>query len=208
MHPELTWELDITFPEDVLLEKMRKTTRYLIRQAQNHKDISIISSQDLKDVEKFNNLYQKTFKRHHFVPFSLSYLKNEFSAFQGDDQALILLGKYKEDIIASGIFIFWQGTAFYHQGASSQKYPKIPVSYLLQWEAIKEAKKRGCKTYNFWGIAPENSVNHPWAGLTLFKKGFGGKARQYLNTQDLPLSPRYNLIYLFEKIRSFYRFGA
>ena len=30
---------------------------------------------------------------------------------------------------------------FYHHSGSLAKFNKIPVSYLLQWEAIKEAKK-------------------------------------------------------------------
>ena len=39
MHPEVTWELDIKKPEEELLSKMRKTTRYLIRQAQKNSEI-------------------------------------------------------------------------------------------------------------------------------------------------------------------------
>jgi len=66
----------------------------------------------------------------------------------------------------------------------------VPAAYLLQWEAIREVKSRGCKLYNFWGISDERR-NHPWAGLTLFKKGFGGFSKEYLLAQDLPLRPFY-----------------
>lgn len=207
MHPELTWELDITLPEEELLMRMRKTTRYLIRQAQKNKDIEVIQSQKVEDIKKFNDLYRETVDRQQFAPFSLNFLKNEFSAFNKDAEITIFLGKYKKEIISSGIFIFWQGIGFYHQGASSLKYPKIPVSYLLQWEAIREAKRRGCKKYNFWGIAPLTSdfklqkPNHPWAGLTLFKIGFGGYEKDYVNTQDLPISFKYWLTYIFETVR-------
>jgi len=37
MHPEITWELDLNLPEEELLKNMRKTTRYLIRQAEKMK---------------------------------------------------------------------------------------------------------------------------------------------------------------------------
>ncbi|MCD6402586.1 peptidoglycan bridge formation glycyltransferase FemA/FemB family protein [bacterium] len=202
MHPEETWQLDIKKPEEELLLQMRKTTRYLIRKAQKNKDIEISKSQDLKDIEIFENLYLTTVKRQHFVPFSLDYLKNELLAFKGDNQISIFLGKYKEEIVCGGIFVFWQNLAFYHHGASLLKYPKIPVSYLLQWEAIKEAKRRDCEFFNFWGIAPEKSPpSHPWAGLTLFKMGFGGERIKYVKTQDLPLSKKYWLNFLIEKIR-------
>jgi len=201
IHPELTWELDITLPEEELLMNMRKTTRYLIRQAQKNQDIEIEQSQSLKDIEKFNRLYQEMVDRHHFIPFSLNYLKNEFLAFQPDNQISLFFGKYKKEIISSGIFIFWQNIAFYHHGASSLKYPKIPVSYLLLWEAIREAKRSECQKFNFWGIAPEGTKNHPWAGLSLFKMGFGGQKKEHLKTQDRPLSKKYWLTYIFEKIR-------
>ena len=211
MHPELTWELDIKPSEDKLLMQMRKTTRYLIRQAQKNTDIKVEKSpafaktsagkQELDDIEEFNELYQATVDRHHFAPFSLDYLKNEASIFLPDNMVAIFLGKYKDELIASAIIIFWQGTAFYHHGASSLKYPKIPASYLLQWKAIKEAKSRGCHTYNFWGIAPSENPKHPWAGLSLFKKGFGGYKKEYIKTQDLPLSSKYLMNYLIEVLR-------
>ncbi|KPJ56916.1 hypothetical protein AMJ49_03290 [Parcubacteria bacterium DG_74_2] len=202
MHPELTWELSIEKPEEEILKEMRKTTRYLIRQGLKNKDVEISKSKKLEDVETFNKLYQETVDRHNFVPFSFDYLKNEFLVFLTDDQIMIFLGKYKGEVVSSAMVVFWQKIAFYHQGASSSKYPKIPVSYLLQWEAIKEAKKRGCRLYNFWGIAPTEDPKHPWAGLTLFKKGFGGYKKEYVKTQDLSRSKNYWLSFLVEKLRS------
>jgi len=211
IHPELTWQLGITPSEENLLMQMRKTTRYLIRQVQKNEEIKIEKSNKIEDVEKFNALYQEVARRQNFVPFPLDYLKNEFLSFLPDNQISIFFGKYKGEVISSGIFIFWQGICFYHHGASSLKYPKTPVSYLLLWEAIKEAKKRGCQNLNFWGIAPITSdfrlqtSDHPWAGLTLFKMGFGGYKKEYLKTQDLPLSPKYWLTYFFEKMRKIKR---
>lgn len=204
IHPELTWELDITKDEETLLSEMRKTTRYLVRQGMKNEDLEIIQSKDEKDVEEFNNVYKVTAERHNFTPFSSKYLTNELKAFKEDNEVLIFLAKYKGEVIASSMLIFWSGIGFYHQGASSQKYPKIPASYLMQWEGIKEAKKRNCKKYNFWGIAREEEIkdkNHPWAGLTLFKKGFGGYNTEYIKTQDFGLTWRYPLIKLFEEIR-------
>lgn len=201
MHPELTWQLDIRPSEEQLLMKMRKTTRYLIRQGLKNEEIEIIKSKNFNDVEIFNKLYQKTVKRHHFAPFSLHYLQNEFKTFSADNQILIFLGKYREEIICSAMIIFWQNIGFYHQGASVSS--KIPVSYLMQWEAIREAKERGCKIYNFWGIAEQGLKNkrHPWWGLTLFKKGFGGQRKEYVKTQDFIISQKYWFNFIIETIR-------
>jgi len=196
-HPELTWQLDLNLKEEKLLMNMRKTTRYLIRQGIKNKDLEIIKSSNVKDVELFNELYLETVKYHHFHPFSLKYLKEEFLSFSPN--SVIFLAKHKGKYLASAIILFWSGIGFYHQGASI--HTKVPASYLMQWEAIKEAKKRGCFLYNFWGIADSDSKNHPWYGLSLFKKGFGGYEKKYLKTQDLPLSFKYYLTRWFEILR-------
>lgn len=201
VHPELVWELDLKPSEEELLMQMRKTARYLIKQGLKNREIEILQSNKIEDVEVFNKLYQETVDRHRFIPFSLNYLKNEFLAFQPDNQISIFFGKYKNDIASSAMIIFWSNIGFYHQGASSSKYPKIPVSYLLQWEAIKEAKRRGCKFYNFWGIAPSEALKHRYTGVTLFKMGFGGYKKEYVKTQDFPISKKYWLTFLFEKLR-------
>jgi lipid II:glycine glycyltransferase (peptidoglycan interpeptide bridge formation enzyme) len=174
----------------------------LIRQAQKNEDIEIFQSQKIADIEIFNNLYQEVVKLQHFVPFSYEYLKNEFSAFQPDNQISLFFGKYKGEIIASAFVLFWSKIGFYHHAALLPKYHKIPIAYSLLWEAIREAKKGGCILYDFWGyVNPKENPEHPWAGPTLFKMGFGGRPYEYVKTQDLPLSWKYWLTYLFEKLR-------
>lgn len=201
LHPEVTWELNILPSEDDLFAGMRKTTRYLIRQAQKNKNIEILQSKNINDTDLFYRLHRETVDRHHFVPFSLDYMKREFESFQVHDEIAIFFGKYCGELVASAIIIFWQEGAFYHHGATSLRYSKIPVSYLLQWEAIREAKRRGCRVYNFWGIAPDQNKHHPWAGLTLFKTGFGGYKKEYVKTKDFPLSWRYWPTAIFELLR-------
>ncbi len=212
IHPENSWELDITSSEDNLLINMRKTTRYLIRKAGKNQDIEVIQTQNIEDLETFDKIYQKTASRHNFVPFSLDFLKKQFSTFSEDNQITVFLGKYKGEVVSAAVIVFWQNIAFYHHGASLSEYKKIPISYLLQWKAIKEAKKRGCKKYNFWGIAPDvkekedlKKSKHPWAGLTLFKMGFSGHRKEYVKTQDFPLSIKYIFTCLFEKLRKIKR---
>lgn len=201
IHPELTWELNLLPAEDELLKGMRKTTRYLIRKALKWPDLRIEQGTDLEDLKYFRQLYQETVDHHHFIPFSKNYLEKEISSFCPNQEVSIFSAFWKNELLASAIIIFWQGIAFYHHGASSPKHSKIPGAYFLQWKIIQEAKKRGCQIYNFWGIAPSISRKHPWGGLTLFKRGFGGRAKLYVKTQDLPLSWLYGLNWLLEKIR-------
>jgi len=198
MHAELMWLLDLSPKEEKLLKDMRKTTRYSIHKAERD-GVRIIKSSNPDDVVRFDRLYKETSERHKFTPYSLDYLQKEFEHFVKDNQALIFMAELNGEIIAAAIIIFYGGSAFYHHGASSNKR-ESPAAYLLQWEAIKEAKARNCNLYNFWGVAQGNE-NHPWSGLTLFKKGFGGFSKSYLPAQDLPLKSKYWLNFIVEKVR-------
>jgi len=203
MHPELTWVLDITKSEDEILKGMRKTHRNLTRRAAKE-GVEIIQGTDEKYLKTFYDIHLETVKRHKFIPFSYDYIKNEIDAFKNDNQISIFSAKYKEEIISSAIIVFYGEQAFYHHGSSSSKYYKIPSSYLNLWEAIKEAKKRGKKKFNFYGIV-ENKPRHPWSGLTKFKKGFGGYQEELLHCQDLPISKKYAITWAIETGRKIRR---
>lgn len=203
---ESTWKLDITAPEKELLINMRKTTRYLISRALKNPDLAVMASAEPAALADYLKLNQAVAKKQSFTPFSGAYLKNEFEIFSKNGQALIFRGEFKGELIAAALIIFWSGTAYYHQAASGFKHAKLSLPYLIAWEAIKEAKARGCSSFDFWGyINPFARPDHPWAGPTLFKMGFGGRAYEYLKTQDLPLAKKYWLNYFIEKLRKIKR---
>lgn len=200
---EVLWMLDLIQSEEDILKNMRKNTRYSIRKAEKD-GVKVIKSTDINDVKKFNDIYAETAKRHNFVPYSFDLLKAQVKSFKDDNEVMIYFAEYNNEIISSAIVMYFGDQASYHHGASSSKYGNITDSYLVQWEAIKEAKKRGCKIYNFWGIV-ENEPKHPFAGISLFKKGFGGYRYDLMHCQDLAITKKYYLTRFFEKIRKFKR---
>jgi peptidoglycan pentaglycine glycine transferase (the first glycine) len=200
MDAEYCWILDIDKTEEELLAAMRKTTRYEIRHAQKL-GIEIFSTTQQSKLKDFYSLYDETSKRHGFVQHRG--LEEEFDVFGSTNSALLYLGLYNKEIIAGSIILFYGNQAIYHHGASVTS--KIPASYLIQWEAILEAKKRGLKLYNFWGIAPDDSPNHPWRGITLFKKGFGGRVVNYIHAQDYAFSLMYIIPKTIESVRRIVR---
>lgn len=203
---EATWRLDLNPSEEQLLKDMRKTTRYLIKKTSENIDIEIVKSSEPEDILAYQELTGEVSKRQRFVPFSDGLIKNEFEAFSKYNQALFIFGKYKGEIAAGALIIFWQGVAFYHQAASIGKFSKFSIPYLLQWEAIREAKRRGCSVYDFWGFTdPRKFPSHPWAGPSLFKMGFGGFKTEYVKTQDFIISNKYWINYIIEKLRKLKR---
>ena len=204
LHAENTWILDITFKEEEILTGMRKSTRYLIRKSLSS-FITLKESKNPTDTIILNNLQKETEARHGFIGFSEKLFKAQLSTFGADNQACLYICEYKDKPIVAAIIIFYGDYAYYHHSASSERARNIPASYYLQWRIIQEAKKRGLKYYNFWGIAPSDSPKHRFAGVTLFKQGFGGERIDWLHAQDLHINSLYWLTYCFEKLRKVIR---
>ncbi len=203
MHPETTWILDISKDEDTILREMKKNHRNLIRRAE--KDGVAIEQGDSEEYLKtFYEIHMETVRRHHFIPFSYGYIKDELLSFREDGQIRIFNARYQGKVISSAIIVFYGHEAFYHHGSSSSEYAKVPSSYLALWEAIREARRRGMARFNFYGIV-EDKPKHPWYGLSRFKKGFGGYEENLVHCQDLPLSWKYRITYMVELIRKIKR---
>ncbi len=197
---DLTLQLDLTKSPDQLLQEMRKNTRYEIRQAEK-KGITVTQSQDPRKIKEFYQYQLELANKHNFIPFSYEFLLTQFETF-GEKNKVTLFSSYLENkLLASAFIIFYNQEAVYHYGISTEANYKLPGAYACQWAAIQEAQKRGCKKYNFWGIAPKDEPHHRFAGVSLFKRGFGGKEVAYLPAHDLPVSPFYWLTYLFESFR-------
>ncbi|EKD65256.1 MAG: methicillin resistance protein [uncultured bacterium] len=201
LHAELTTQLDITKSEDELLKNMRKTTRYEIKKAINQ-EIKITTSKDPAAIKKFYELQIETAKRQKFIPFSNEFLYEQFKTFAENNLALLYEARLEKILLAQAFIIFYGQEAVYHYGASTEEGRKHPGAYLIQWEAIKEAKKRKMSRYNFWGVAPVDEIKHRFYGLSLFKRGFGGEDIEYLHAQDLIINrPKYLINYAIENIR-------
>lgn len=199
---ETTCLLNLELDEAELLNNMQKNHRNLIRRCEKE-GVIIKKFNTPEAVKEFNKLHDITARRHNFHRFSNEYVTKEFFAFISTDESLIWHAYLRDKTLDSSAVIMYYGNmAAYRHGASLNTYHKIPTSYLLQWEAIKEAKKRGLKWYNFWGIAPEEaSSSHPFKGITHFKKGFGGKQKDLLHCQDLPITKKYWLNWGIETLR-------
>jgi lipid II:glycine glycyltransferase (peptidoglycan interpeptide bridge formation enzyme) len=202
LHAELTSQLDISKSEDELMKNMRKATRYEIRKAQKE-GIKISTSIKENDIKTFYDLQIETAKRQGFVPFSYEYLYEQFKVFAKDNQVLLYKAHLNNKLLAQAFIIFYNKEAVYHYGASTDEGRQHPGAYLIQWEAILEAKKRGLTTYNFWGVAPVDKPDHRFSGLSLFKRGFDGQDFEYLHAQDLIINkPKYLINYTIETMRN------
>ena len=190
---EIVSVIDLRQPEGELFKKMRKTTRNLIRKSER---IGVTVS-DKGSISEFLRLHEKTFQRHGFIP--NQNIEEEYAHFLPSGRSAVWTARHGGELIASAVIIYYGNQACYRHGASVQS--TVPAAYFLQWEIIKEARRRGLQWYNLWGIADDERRSHPWWGLTVFKKGFGGETKECLHAQDLPLEPRYWFTFAIEKVR-------
>ena len=197
---DLTLRLDLTLSNEQLLGQMRKNTRYEIRKGLREGiTTKIILDPDFMDQFYNHQLYLA--KKHNFIPFGYEFLLCQFEAFAQDNQVAFVNSYHHKELLASAFVIFYQKEAVYHYGVSTERNEKMPGSYVAQWAVIQEAKKRGCKIYNLWGVSPKDKPNHRFAGVSLFKRGFGGTEIQHLPAHDLAVSPLYAFTKVFEFIR-------
>ncbi|MFA6426843.1 MAG: peptidoglycan bridge formation glycyltransferase FemA/FemB family protein [Candidatus Magasanikbacteria bacterium] len=203
---ETTWILGLSDDSETLLKNMEKNHRNLIKRCEKE-GVTIQVSDDIGELQTFQKLHDETAKRHNFVRFPNEYIEKEFSSFNPNHEVLVLSAYLPDGRLDSSAVVYFYGTmAAYRHGASLMQDKRLPTSYALQWCAINEAKKRGLKYYNFWGIAPQGAPkNHPFTGITHFKKGFGGFEKDLLPCQDLGLSWKYYPMQLLEKFRKLKR---
>lgn len=198
---DLTSQVDLTRPEDQMMEAMRKTTRYEIRKAEKL-GVTVKTSLNVDDIDSFYDLQLQTSVRQKFIPFSRSFLKEQFRVFVQNNNALLYRAYLGETLLAEAFIIFYGQEATYHYGASTEDGRKVPGAYLLQWEAMKEAKRRGLTRYNLWGVAKPEQTGHRFYGVSVFKRGFGGQDVAYVPAQDMVIDRlRYGLNYVIEFAR-------
>jgi lipid II:glycine glycyltransferase (peptidoglycan interpeptide bridge formation enzyme) len=164
--------LDITKDEEALLAAMKPKTRYNIRLAEKH-GIESIETRDERDCQDFFGLLAKTAARKdiHFHP--QEYYQKFLEHF---DRATceLLVAKKGSEVLAGILILYFQNTAYYLHGGSSDGGRKYMAPHLLQWEAIRRAKARSMKQYDLGGVAVQvpAPLGKDWEGITRFKQGF------------------------------------
>lgn len=198
---ELTVVLDLIKDEEVILSEMRKTTRNLIRKAQKL-GIVVKHVSDLSLFDDFSKVYLDTVERQKWTAYSVDYIKKEYLIFSKENCAEMFVAYFENKPISASIFIKHRDQVIYHYSGSVTEFRNIPSAYLLHWEAIRYFKSLGFSLYNFWGVSPENKKNHPWYGLSLFKRGFTNQEMEFIHAHDLIISLFAHLTRSYECLES------
>lgn len=92
--------------------------------------------------------------------------------------------------VACAMFVWHERECVYLYSGSNPEYNNLYGSNAIQFHAMNECIKRGCKRYNFYGInGIFDDKNDPGRGVLEFKQGFGGYVEEMLGYFEVPLRP-------------------
>jgi len=181
--PPATVLVDLRPDEDDILLQMKSKTRYNIRLA-TRKGV-VVREGGEADLETFYRLTEVTGERSDvYVYYDLDYYREAWRQFAPHGMIKLFTAYYQDEPLACLIAIAFGQWSVYKWGASSDQHREVMPNNLLQWEAIRWSKARGCRYYDLGGITPvvaeaiergENlhAFDHPSAGVARFKLGFG-----------------------------------
>lgn len=180
LQPPRTVALEIDREEEEILAAMKQKTRYNIRLAAR-KDVEVHASDDL---DAFIEMMAVTGERDAFGVHAGDYYRRAYELFHPQGMAELLIASYQGKPLA-GLMVFARGKrAWYLYGASNNHERNRMPTYLIQWEAIRWAKAKGCTSYDLWGVPDfdEDVLEAQFSdrsdglwGVYRFKRGFGGQ---------------------------------
>ena len=176
--------IDLKQSEAELLAGMKQKTRYNIRLA-DRKGVKIRVAVPA-DFPKLYEMYVNTSLRDNFTIRPKDYYLKVWNTFYEINQCEAYIAEFENTPIAALFLYYFGEKAYYVYGMSSDKHRNLMPTYLLQWEAIKAAKRRNKIIYDLWGAPYEFNENDPMWGVFKFKQGLGGKVIQTIGAWDYP----------------------
>lgn len=187
IQPPRTLLVDLRGDDEQILARMKQKTRYNVRLALK-KGIVV---QPGADLGTFHRMMLQTGERDGFGVHSLAYYSRAYDLFYPPGECELFVAFFEGQALAA-LMVFARGSrAWYFYGASSDAHRDRMPTYLLQWEAMRWARDRGCTQYDLWGVPDANlqtleaqfeayagahsaSARGGLWGVYRFKRGFGG----------------------------------
>ncbi len=194
IQPPRTITISIKEDDEQILARMKPKCRYNIRLAEK-KGITVRA---WDDISAFHEMMTVTGGRDKFGVHSQEYYQRAYELFHPKGTCELLVAEFEGKPLAS-LMVFANGKrAWYVYGASNDQERNRMPTYLLQWEAIRWAKARGCDEYDLWGVPDENeetleaqfeSRHDGLWGVYRFKRGFGGEVKRAAQALDRVYNP-------------------
>jgi lipid II:glycine glycyltransferase (peptidoglycan interpeptide bridge formation enzyme) len=185
---EHTLMLRLDVDEATLRRGLRSGHRSGINSAEK-RGLSLAQVRDPGDITDFIALLRQTEARGAFYSHDAPYYHAIADELMPTGEASLYYASVDGQRVA-GVLVFDFGlTRHYAFAASDPQRRSVMPGPPLAWRTILDGRAKGLRWFDFWGIAPPDQPEHSWAGITEFKRGFGGEVHTRAGTWELPVRP-------------------
>ena len=176
--------VDLKPSEEELIARMKQKTRYNVRLAEKKGVYLRVGTKG--DLPMLCKMYAETSVRDGFVIRDEGYYQTVWNLFMNssDPTCEALIAEVGGEPVAAIFVFYFSGRAYYVYGMSRDKHREKMPAYLLQWEAMKRAKLKGCTVYDLWGAPDIFDASDSMWGVYRFKEGLGGEVVRTLGAYD------------------------
>lgn len=178
--------LDLAGDEADWLARMKQKARYNLRLAQR-KGVQVREG-GAEDLAMLYSLYAETSVRDGFLIREEGYYRALWQRMLAQGLAAPLIAEVEGQAVGAVFLFAFAGRAWYLYGMSREAHREKMPNYLLQWEAMRWAKARGCRTYDLWGAPDVFDESDAMWGVFRFKEGLGGQVVRTAGAWDYPAS--------------------
>lgn len=144
---------------------------------------------DPSDIADFVALLRQTERRAGFYSHDDGYYQAIATELMPTGEASLYYAGVQRRRIAAALLFDFAGTRYYAFAASDTERRSLMPAPPLVWRAIVDGREKGMRWFDFWGVAPPGVPGHKWAGITEFKRGFGGELHTRAGTWEVTVRP-------------------
>jgi hypothetical protein len=183
--------IDLAKPTELIHSDLSKSCRNSVNWGRNNLDISYIDASSItkNNVEDLRQLHIHEAGRETRSKKSWELMYDMIN----ENVAFILEGRLDGSLVTSSLFYYNKPVCLYAVSASTRALFDKPIGHIVLWEAINQAKKLGCKYFDFGGLSYNSSeevVSKKQIDINRYKKNFGGETIIQLNinwhTEEIP----------------------
>src|ERR671935_85540 len=105
-----------------------------------------------------------------------------------DDQWPDFWQALRNRLLAGAVMLFFGRRLTYLYGGTRGDAKNHKPGYLLHWRAIEDAQRRGCTTFDMWGVPLNPREGERGYGYYVFKSRFNGEMVRFIGLYDLPVN--------------------
>ena len=188
-HPiqhQATMVVDISGGDQALM-RLKESTRRNIR-AGVRQGLTVEASEGSAAMDTFYELLEETAARERFTIRGRSYYQDLLTLFRERGHVAVYLARQDDRVLAGAVMLFFGPKLIYLYGGTRSDAKDTKPGYLLHWRAIEDAQRRGCTTYDMWGVPVDPQPGQRGYGYYVFKSRFNGRMVRFIGLYDLAVN--------------------